>query len=195
MFDRLDPVGAHGDTLAERALNREQTIFTGKRFRVERRAVDVAGVPHLYDIIVHPGAAVILPILDDGRVLLIHNYRVAVGQELLELPAGTLDNGEPPAACAARELAEETGYRAGRLVPLVSFYSTPGILNERMHVFVATQLTPGPTAHEAGEQIRLAPLTHAEALAAIRAGRITDGKTILALLYYDRFGDGAGGDK
>jgi ADP-ribose pyrophosphatase len=168
------------------------TVFTGKKFRVERRELDMQGVPHVYDIIVHPGAAVILPVLDDGRLLLIHNYRVAVGQELLELPAGTLDPGEPPAACAARELAEETGYRAGHLEPLVSFYSTPGILTERMHVFLATKLAPGPTAREAGEQIRLAPLPPAEALAAIHAGQISDGKTILALLYYERFRQGGG---
>jgi len=168
-------------------LSKVTTIFTGRKFHVERRAFEADGTPHVFEVIVHPGAAVILPVLDDGRLLLIHNYRVAVGQELLELPAGTLDEGEPPAACAARELAEETGYRAGRLEPLVSFYSTPGILTERMHVFLATQLTPGPTAREAGEHIRLAPLTHAEALQAIRDARICDGKTIAALLYYDRF--------
>lgn len=165
--------------------NRE-TVFTGRKFHVERRTFELGGTPHVHDIIVHPGAAVILPVLDDGRVVLIHNYREAVGEELLELPAGTLDAGEAPVACAARELAEETGYRARRLEPLVSFYSTPGILTERMHVFVATELTPGPPALEAGEQIRLAPLPQAEALSAVRDGRISDGKTILALLYYDR---------
>lgn len=173
-------------------LSNSTTVFTGRKFRVERHELDVQGVPHVYDIIVHPGAAVILPVLDDGRLLLIHNYRVAVGQELLELPAGTLDNGEPPAVCAARELAEETGYRAGRLEPLVSFYSTPGILTERMHVFLATKLSPGLTARETGEQIRLAPLPPREAFEAIRTGRISDGKTILALLYYERFGHGGG---
>jgi ADP-ribose pyrophosphatase len=84
-------------------------------------------------------------------------------------------------------LAEETGYRAGRIEPLVRFYSTPGILSERMHVFVAYELTPGAAALEAGEQIRVVPMSWDDALAAIRAGRISDGKTILGLLYYDRF--------
>jgi ADP-ribose pyrophosphatase len=176
-------------------LSQAQSVFESRKFRVERRAFDLRGVRHVHDVVVHPGAAVVLPLLPDGRLVLIHNYRVAVGEELLELPAGTLDAGEPPEQCAQRELAEETGYRAGHLEPLVSFYSTPGILTERMHVFLATQLVAGPAAREAGEQIRLAPTPHTEALVAIRDGRIIDGKTILALLYYDRFvrggGDGA----
>jgi ADP-ribose pyrophosphatase len=167
-------------------------VFESKKFRVQRREFARDGARHVFDIVVHPGAAVILPVLDDGRLLLIHNYRVAVGAELLELPAGTLDPPESPEACALRELAEETGYRAGRLEPLVSFYSTPGILTERMHIFLATELVPGPTAHEAGEHIRPRPMMHAEAIEAIRAGRITDGKTIVALLFYDRFVRAAG---
>lgn len=169
-----------------------KTVFTGKKFQVERREVPVNGKPHTWEVIVHPGAAVILPVLSDGRIVLIRNYRVAVGAELLELPAGTLDDQEAPQACAARELAEETGYRAGRLEPLVSFYSTPGILNERLHTFVASDLTPGPTARESGEQIRVTPMTLTDALQAIRDGKISDGKTILSLLYYDRFAGGEG---
>jgi ADP-ribose pyrophosphatase len=168
-------------------LNDSTTVFLGRKFRVERRTVAQGGAAHVYEVVVHPGAAVILPVLEDGRVLLIHNQRVAVGQELLELPAGTLDDGEEPAVCAARELAEETGYRAGRLRLLTSFFTSPGILTERIHAFLATELTPGPTAHEAGEQIRPAPMTLAEALQAIRDGRICDAKTILTLLYCERF--------
>jgi ADP-ribose pyrophosphatase len=168
-------------------LNASRTVFVGKKFHVEQRPFDVDGTAHVYDVIVHPGAAVILPVLDDGRLVLIQNQRIAVGQELIELPAGTLDPGETHAQCAARELTEETGYRAARLEPLVRFYSSPGILSEQMHVFLATGLTPGPTAFDAGEQIRVLPLSHAEAIAAIRDGRITDAKTILSLLYYDRF--------
>jgi ADP-ribose pyrophosphatase len=135
----------------------------------------------------HPGAAAILPILPDGRALLIAHHRPAVNQELLELPAGTLDPDETPLECARRELAEETGYRAATLEPLVSFYSTPGICNERLHVFVATNLTPGPTNLGPSEFIRPVPMTIADALDAIHTGRIADGKTIIGLLYYDRF--------
>lgn len=167
-------------------------VFEGRKFDVERREFDTRGRHHVYDIILHPGAAVILPVLDDGQLVLIHNYREAVEQELLEVPAGTLDDLEQPEACAARELAEETGYRAARLEPLLTFFSTPGILNERMYLFLALGLTPGPTAHEAGEQIRTTIMSLDEALAGISAGRITDGKTIVALLYYDRFVRGKG---
>ena len=168
------------------------TVFEGRRFQVQRREVIISGEAHTYDIVMHPGAAIILPILDDGRVVLINNYREAVKQELLELPAGTLDDGEDPAGCAARELTEETGYTAGNIVPLLDFYSTPGILNEHMYTFLATNLTPGPTAHEAGEQITVVPMPYKQAIDAVRDGRIIDAKTILALLYYDHFISGQG---
>lgn len=164
-----------------------QILFQGRKFRVERRDCTINGAPHPFEIVAHPGAAVILPVLDDGRIVLIHNYRIAVGAELLELPAGAIDGAEPPEVCAARELSEETGYRAGRLTPLVSFYSSPGIFTERMHSFLATDLTPGATAHEAGEQIRVTALALADALAAIHTARIVDAKTIVTLLYYARF--------
>jgi ADP-ribose pyrophosphatase len=139
-------------------------------------------------VIVHPGAAVILPLLDDGSVVLIRNRRIATGQTLLELPAGTLEPPEPPIECARRELEEETGYRAARLVELLRFYSAPGFCNELLHAFVATGLTPGRTALEAGEQIETEPQPFEDALRAIRDGRIIDAKTIATLLYYDRFG-------
>lgn len=162
-------------------------VFESRRFQVRRQEVRTAGGVHVYDIVTHPGAAVILPLLPDDQILLIHNYRPAVGRELLELPAGTLDLPESPRDCALRELAEETGYQAGRLEPLCSFHSSPGFCTELLHVFVATELKPGPTRHEASEQIRLTPMKYAEALAAIGGGQIADGKTIAALLFYDRF--------
>ncbi|MBU0637429.1 MAG: NUDIX hydrolase [Planctomycetes bacterium] len=141
-----------------------------------------------YEYVVHDGAGVILPILDDGRVVLIRNHRVAVAQDLLELPAGCVEPPESPLECARRELAEETGYQAGRLEPLLSFYSTPGMCSELMHVFLATELKPGPTRLEPGEDILVEPMEYADALHAISAGRIIDAKTIVALLYYERFG-------
>jgi len=170
-------------------------MFDSRRFRVERWPFEHDGVAHVHDIVVHPGAAVILPLLPGERVVLIHNYRPAAGGELLELPAGTLDAGESPLECARRELAEETGYRAGRITPLVTFYSSPGILTELMHAFLAEDLTSGPTAHEAGEIIRVEVLDLSTALQAIEAGRITDGKTAMTLLYYDRFVRGRKGGR
>lgn len=163
-------------------------VYQGRKFWIERRLEpDASGTPRAYEVIRHPGAAVILPIMDDGRVVLIANHRVSVDADLLELPAGTIDPPEDPRTCAERELIEETGYRARSFESLVSFYSSPGICDERMHVFVASGLAAGQAALEAGERIvtRLTPFE--EALQAIRAGRIVDAKSIVALLYYDRF--------
>ncbi len=172
-----------------------EVVFTGRRLRVERRHVVLRERRCTFEVVVAPEAAVVLPVLDDGRVVLIHNHRVAVGRELLEAPAGILDPGETPERCAARELAEETGYRAGRLVPLMSLYPSPGILTEKLHAFAAFGLEPGPTAHEPGEQIRLAPMMLVEALEAVGDGRICDAKTVAVLLYFDRFHGRTGGRK
>lgn len=171
----------------------EETLLQTRKFDVRAREVPTdGGQPHRHVYVVHPGAVVILPLLTPDRLLLIGNGRPAVEKELLELPAGTLEPPEPAEACAARELAEETGYQAARLEPLLSFYSTPGFCTEKLHAFVATGLTPGEVQHESSEQIRPAPMTWDEALEAIRTGRIEDGKTICTLLYYDRFIRGGG---
>lgn len=163
-----------------------QIVFQGRRFNVERNELHRPdGGMRVVDVIRHPGAAVILPILDDGRIVLIKNRRHSIGKELLELPAGTLDPDESPEQCALRELKEETGYTAQLIEPLIGFYSSPGICDERMHTFVAMKLEPGKTSLDDGEEIQLWPMTYDAALAAIADGRIVDGKTIVSLLYYD----------
>ena len=165
-----------------------EITLRARRFTVEQhRIMDRDGNERMYDRIVLAGAAVILPVLDDGSVVLINNYRFAVGRDLLELPAGMLDDNEPPIECARRELAEETGYRAGKIVPLISFYSTPGVCNERMHAFLATGLVLGESAREPGERIENSPMKLEETLQAIGDGRIVDAKSIVTLLYYDRY--------
>src|SRR5262245_13434730 len=124
-----------------------EELLVTRRFRVVRHAeIGRDGAVHTKEIIEHPGAVAILPVLDDGRVCLIRNYRVAVGRTLVEVPAGTLEAGEDPAATAARELAEETGYCAASVEKLREFTMSPGILNERMHLFLARGLQPGSTA-------------------------------------------------
>lgn len=164
-----------------------EVVFRSRRFHVERRELAVDGRPHSWDVVVHPGAVVVLPVLDDGRVVLIRNYRVAVDAALIEAPAGCLEPGEDPADCARRELAEETGYRAERIEPLATFFTSPGVFTERMHAFVARGLTPGATALESGEQINPAEMMWDDAISAIADGRIVDAKTIVALLYFERF--------
>ncbi len=128
----------------------------------------------------------IVPMVDAQHVCLIRNYRLAVGATLIELPAGTLEPGEDPAATARRELTEETGYRADQLEHLCSFFLSPGILDERMYVYVATGLTAGQPAREACEEIENHVVCWEEALTMIAEGRIEDAKTIASLLIYDR---------
>ena len=169
-------------------MSESDVLFTGKRFRVERAVQTLAdGTPHVREIVRHPGAVALLPLLDDGRICLLKNYRVAVDETLFELPAGTLEPGEDPQETARRELIEETGYRAENIEPVNTFFLSPGILDEKMHLYVATGLTLGPTALEPGEQIETILATWDEALAMVRDGRIHDAKTLVGLLYYATF--------
>lgn len=163
----------------------EEELLVARRFRVVRHRQRLAnGQEVVRDIVHHPGSVVILPLVEPDRVALIRNERVAVGRPLVELPAGTLEPHEDPAETARRELTEETGYRAERVERLGEWFMSPGILNERMYAFVASGLTPGPTALEAGEEIELLVVTWPQALGMIRSGEIADAKTIAALLMY-----------
>jgi len=132
-------------------------------------------------ILQHPGAAAVVPFLDRERIILLRQFRHAAGGTIWEVPAGKLDGAEDPARCAARELAEETGYRAGRLERTGMILTTPGFTDERIHLFSAFDLAPGATAHEHHEVIRTEIVPFARALEMIDSGEIMDGKTIAAL--------------
>jgi ADP-ribose pyrophosphatase len=141
-----------------------------------------------FDIARHPGAAAIVPFLSDPRgdepqVLLLRQYRYAAGGYLYEIPAGRLDEGESPNACAIRELKEETGCTAETMEPLTTFLTTPGFTDEIIHIFLATGLTHGQHEREADEFVELVVMRLSEALELIRDGKITDAKTIIALMY------------
>lgn len=166
-----------------------QVIFNGSKVRLELHHLENdEGLRTRREVCVHPGAVVILPLLDDETVILIRNRRYAVGgQYLIELPAGTLEKGEDPMNCAGRELLEETGYLAGRLVKMRDFYTSPGILSEKMFAFAATDLEKRQAALEEGEDIEVMTVAYDEAMRMIGDGQIQDGKTIATLLMYDRF--------
>ncbi len=170
-------------------MDEPEILLQARRFQVVRQSYAAAdGSLHTREVVQHPGAVTILPLLADGRICLIRNFRVAVGQTLIELPAGTLEPGEDPAETARRELQEETGFTAGSITRLCEFFMSPGILCERMVVFLATDLTPGHPRLESGEQIEPWLVTWDEALQLVRTGQIEDAKTMTALLWYERFG-------
>ena len=164
-----------------------EELLVARRFRVVRHTqIGEDGVRHVKETVQHPGAVAVLPLLEGDRVCLIRNFRIAVGKSLIELPAGTLEAGEEPAITARRELIEETGYRAARLEKLREFSMSPGILNERMHLYAAHELQAGATALEPGENIENLVVGWDEAIRMVFDGAIEDAKTMVGLLYYDR---------
>lgn len=146
------------------------------------RTFSAKGRTFTHHFVDSPEVAVIVPELPDGRLVLVRQYRAALDREILELPAGKLAAGESAEAGARRELAEETGYRAERLRYLFSFFPVPGYSTELIHAFHASGLSPGETAFDEAEDLANVPMTGDELEAAIRAGRIRDGKTLLAYL-------------
>jgi ADP-ribose pyrophosphatase len=162
-----------------------EVLVRGSRFNVERRQVPRRdGGSELREVVVHPGSVVILPLLDDGRIVLIRNARFSVNRTLWELPAGTREPGEPVERCAARELEEETGYRARELRQLLAFYPAPGIADERMCAFLASGLEPTHQQLDATEQIEVHPTEVAQVVRMIKAGEIEDAKTIATVLFW-----------
>jgi ADP-ribose pyrophosphatase len=137
-----------------------------------------------FEIITHPGGAAALPILDDGRLLLIRQFRPAVQDYIYEIPAGRLEVGENAAGCIERELEEEVGYRPQQLESLGYVYSSIGFCTEKIFLFIATALVQTQTAHEADEFIEPLVVTLDKALEMISAGTITDAKTQIALMRY-----------
>ena len=163
----------------------EPILLRASRFTVNAMTmIDKHGNQIMREVVRHPGAVVLLPILDDGRVVMIENHRRTVNQTLLELPAGTIEIGESPAATAPRELIEETGYRAGKLTKIHEFYSCPGICDELMHLYVATELVAGDPDREATEQIENRIVTRAEIKSLVQSGKIRDAKTLVGLYWY-----------
>jgi ADP-ribose pyrophosphatase len=170
-----------------------ELVHTGRRIRVY---VDTMTAPDgrviRRDAIMHPGAVVILPVVDPDHVCLLRNHRWIVGETLWELPAGTLEAGEEIETAARRELLEETGYQASRWHSLGFLFASPGVLDEKLHLFVAEDLTAGPMQLEADESLEPEIITFARAIEMCLRGEIRDAKTITALLLWERMnGHGA----
>jgi len=164
----------------------QETVYRGERVAIERHRFQTPGGAIVTkEIGRHPGAVCVLAMPDPEHVVLIRNRRIAADAVLWELPAGTLEPPEPPVDCARRELVEEAGYEAGKIEPLVTFWTAPGLWDERMHVFVATGLTRVGQALEAGEEIEPKVVPFAEAIAMIDRGEMVDGKSMTALLVHD----------
>jgi ADP-ribose pyrophosphatase len=160
-----------------------RTLLQTRRFSVEEVWQELPGGERRpRSVVRHPGSVVIIPMVDENHVCLIRNVRIAIGRALLELPAGTLDTAEDPMQAAIRELAEETGYHGGTWSRVQGFWASPGILDERMHLFRATALQPGPPAREPGEEIENVVLDWEQAMTMVRQGEIEDAKTLIGLL-------------
>jgi ADP-ribose pyrophosphatase len=173
-----------------------ERIHTGKIIKLDRDTVRYPdGSDAELEIVRHPGASAVVPFLtdpegDDPQILLLRQYRYAADGFIYEIPAGRLDPGEDPAACAARELKEETGCTAKSIVPLFTMLTTPGFTDELIHLFLATDITHGESNREADEFVDVVVLRLSEALELIQRGEIPDGKTALAILYAAGFKTG-----
>jgi ADP-ribose pyrophosphatase len=165
-----------------------KVIYKGQIFGVRRDEVlEPTGLRTTREVITHPGSVVVMPVLPDRRIILIRQYRHAARQFLWELVAGRIDPGESVRQAAARELIEETGYRAKRLRIFLDLFPTPGFLEERMYILLAEGLTPGVAEPEEDEKIVAKAYTRAELEKMIRRGVLRDAKSIAGLLYYFRF--------
>jgi ADP-ribose pyrophosphatase len=159
--------------------------YRGRLFNVEVLSfADGRGHEYQREVVRHPGAVLVVPVLDESRLILIRNRRVAVDEELWEFPAGKLEPGEDPRHAAARELEEETGYQARRISRLGEFFTSPGFTDELMRVYVAEQLHHVGQRLEMGEHIHVETVSTADVMAMACDGRLRDGKSIAGLMLW-----------
>lgn len=164
--------------------------YTGKVFNLVVDEVEYpSGNKGIREVAQHPGGAVTIPLLEDGTIMLVRQFRYPLKQYLYELPAGKLNIGEDPKLCAARELEEETGYSAGSLRKLTSIYTTPGFCNEQLHIFLATKLrqsSRGQRLEEGELDLTIEKIPFPQAIAMIERGEIVDSKTICGILLAEK---------
>ncbi|MCL4509850.1 MAG: NUDIX hydrolase [Bacteroidetes bacterium] len=162
-----------------------KVIYRGKVFSTIVDEVEYdSGHKAIREVAEHPGGAVVLPLLDDGRIVFVYQKRYPLNEFLYELPAGKLEPNEPPELCAKRELKEETGYDAGQIEKLTAIYTSPGFCTERLHIFIARDLRDGKQNLEEGEiDLKLKLIPAKEAFEMVGRGEIVDAKTIVGLFF------------
>lgn len=168
-------------------LNR-RVVYSGRIVGLHVDEIEVKGMETIREVVSHPGGVVVLAELKDGLIPFVRQYRYPIDRDLLELPAGKVDQGEDPKVSAGRELEEETGFRAGKLDLVCSFYSSPGFCDELINFYFTDDVCRTETNHEHDEEIVLEFHTLSDAIDLTLEGEILDGKTIAALfwLYYHR---------
>ena len=183
-------MGSHAEqqaALEAAATINSHIIHKGKFISVRRDEIDFPdGVHKTWDIVLHPGGAAVVPITREGHLILVEQWRRAIGRITLELPAGIIDPGETPEVSAQRELQEEVGKKAGKLTYLGAYYSSPGIFTEKVHLFVGRDLSESQLLGEDTDQIDIRIVPFPEALKLIEDGTICDAKTALGILLVKR---------
>lgn len=166
-----------------------EVVYEGPVFRVRKHKVETRGGESTRDIVEHSGGSIMVAVTDEGKVLMVRQYRKAFEKALLELPAGKRDPGEVPEVTAARELSEETGYTASSVKPLVSFYPTCGYSNEDLYIYICRGLTPGKKHWDDTECLDVLEYDVDELMDMIMRNEIKDSKTIIGLLYARQAGE------
>lgn len=170
---------------------KSEVIYEGKAFGVRRdELIEPTGVHTTREVVTHPGSVVVLPVLPDGQIVLVQQYRHATRHYLWELVAGRMEAGENPKKGAARELLEETGYRAKKMAVFLDVFPTPGFLEERMFLLLAEGLTAGEAQPEEDEKLVVGKFSRKQLEEMIRTGKMRDAKSIAGLLFYFRFLEG-----
>ncbi len=167
-------------SIEKEKLLRRTPVFDGRLLKIYNDDVEIAGQVSWREVVLHPGAAAIIPVTEDGNVLFVRQYRYAVGKTLLEIPAGKLDAGENPDACAARELTEETGFTSDHIQKLGAICTSPGFCNETIHIYLADRLEAGTQHLDADEFLDVVKIPLAEVWEKIGNGEIEDAKTLAA---------------
>jgi ADP-ribose pyrophosphatase len=166
---------------------KRRILFRGRKIELALQQVALRdGTVAEREVVLHRGAVALVPMVDSGHVCLVRNRRYTVDRTLLEVPAGTIDPDESPDRTAERELLEETGYQAGRIRRLREWYVSPGVMNERMYLYLCEDLRPGPVRPELDEDLETVIVPWEEAMVMADDGRIEDAKTLLALMICER---------